>query len=122
MIGAILNDTSVRRGTSAQDMVELHLGSVRLERIQRLTREVDGRVGNEIDELDRVAMRLLLEEYVAAVAHLRAVLRDGAQAVEDAPAALKTVRRYIGQRQRHQKAPVATAPSDLQPASQIRDK
>jgi len=108
----ILNDASARRHAPASDPVEQHLASLRLDRIQRLTREVEERTGLETDELDKVAMRLLLEEYASALVHLRAVAREGAKNVQAAPAALKDVRRFVEKQQaRLAKRPASTAPS-----------
>lgn len=111
-LSLILNDGSARRHAPASDPVEQHLASLRLDRIQRLKREVEERSGLETDELDKVAMRLLLEEYASALVHLRAVAREGARNVQSAPAALKDVRRFVEKQQARQaKRPASTAPS-----------
>jgi hypothetical protein len=58
-------------------------------------------------------MRLLLDEYSSALAHLRAVAREGASRVKGARAALKDVRRYVERRRdRAATRPASTAPSD----------
>lgn len=94
-LAGILNESSPRRLAVSPDPVEQHLASVRLDRIQRLARESQERIGIEADELDRVAMRLLLEEYSSAIVHLRAVAHASATVMEGAPAALKDVRRFV---------------------------
>jgi FkbM family methyltransferase len=65
------------------DPVALHLSAVPLERIRQLTSLLqDGSADN--DDVDAVAMRLLLNDYAAAVRHLRAVARLAADRVDAA--------------------------------------
>ena len=94
-IAHILNAAGVPRVGSTMDAIELHLRSVPLERMKQLTGELAQRDGRDADELDLVTMRLLLEEYTAAVGHLRAVARAAAARVDGAPVPLKQTRKYI---------------------------
>ena len=94
-LARILNDADTRHNAAAADPVDLHLKSVRLDRIRQLTRAVEDRIGLEPDGLDGITMRLLLDEYTAAVAHLRAVAREAAKRVAGAPAPIKDVGRYL---------------------------
>ena len=55
------------------DPGQVHLTSVPLERIQSLTLELQERSPADADEVDAITMRLLLNDYKTAVAHLRAV-------------------------------------------------
>src|SRR5688572_12327981 len=68
---AALNSTT---GCDA-DSADFHPGIVPLERIGRLASELTQGVAADIDEVDCLAMRLLLNEYAAAVAHLRVAAR-----------------------------------------------
>jgi len=61
-------------GASADtDPGQVHLSSVPLERIRALTLELQDRVATTLDDVDAITMRLLLNDYKTAVAHLRAV-------------------------------------------------
>lgn len=109
----ILHDSSSRRQTAASDPVAEHLAALRLDRIQQLAREIELRSEREPDELERITMRLLLDEYASALAHLRAIAREGARNVEQAPAPLKDVRRYVDrEREIEAKQRASAAPSD----------
>jgi hypothetical protein len=55
------------------DPNQVHLSSVPLDRIHALTVELEQRSTVAPDDLDALTMRLLLNDYKAAVAHLRAV-------------------------------------------------
>jgi len=59
--------------TTDTDPDQVHLASVPLERIQALTLELQERSAHVTDEIDAITMRLLLNDFKAAVAHLRAV-------------------------------------------------
>jgi hypothetical protein len=91
----ILHNASIPRAAATTDAVDVHLRSVPFDRIRQLTAEIDRGAEHDVDELDRVAMRLLLEEYVSAVAHLRAVSRIASQRVDSAPGPLKELRMYV---------------------------
>ena len=65
------------------------LGSVMIERIRRTTSELERRRTGDIDAIDALTMRLLLVDYVAAVSHLRAVVRITERRLTGASAAIK---------------------------------
>ena len=98
----ILNGTSAPHVTSTSDAAEMHLRSVRLERIRELAAELDRRGGQTSEPVEGIAIRLLLDEYTAAVAHLRAVVRIAVNLVDSAPAPLKVVRKYVHQQVKRQ--------------------
>jgi hypothetical protein len=83
--------------TTETDPGQVHLMSVPLERIQALTMELQERSAADADEVDAITMRLLLNDYKAAVAHLRAVANGVDSRLLAVGAALhqsrKTVRR-----------------------------
>jgi hypothetical protein len=59
--------------TGDVDPGQVHLDSVPLERIRALTLELEERSACAQDDIDLITMRLLLNDYKAAVTHLRAV-------------------------------------------------
>jgi hypothetical protein len=77
------------------ETTEAHLASVPLDRIAHLTSELQQRLDHDIDEVDALAMQLLLTDYAAAVAHLRAVARVAEQHVEKAAAPVDEARRFM---------------------------
>jgi hypothetical protein len=74
---------------------DVHLNSVPAERIRRLTAELDDESREAPDAVDAIVMRLLLDEYTSAVAHLRAVARLAAARVDRAAAPLREARRAM---------------------------
>jgi hypothetical protein len=67
------------------DAGQVHLASIPLERIRGLTIELQERSFAVQDDIDAITMRLLLNDYKTAVAHLRAVTDGvGAQLQESA--------------------------------------
>ena len=80
------------------DLADVHLGRVPLARIGRLTSELRQRGTVDIDDIDRVAMRMLLSDYAAAVAHLRATARLAEQRLADAAAPIQEMRLLIRRR------------------------
>jgi hypothetical protein len=77
--------------TAASDPDQVHLASVPLDRIQALTVELQERSTVDADDIDAITMRLLLNDYKTAVAHLRAVangvdarLHAGGQEIHEA--------------------------------------
>ena len=77
-----------------RDAATRHMESLPLERIRQLTELVDQR-STEADEVDAVAMRLLLNDYAAAVGHLRAVTRDAGSRLDAAAGPVADVRRFL---------------------------
>ena len=63
-----------------------------LERVIRLTGQLQGRVGSEQDAVDLLNIRLLLNEYVSVVADLRAVAASADEHLEKALSSLKEER------------------------------
>jgi hypothetical protein len=80
---------------------DVHLDSVSLERISRLTSELAQRAAIDTDDIDRLTMRLLLNEYTAAVAHLRAAARLTEQRMLEATVAIQETRLYLRRRKKH---------------------
>ena len=74
---------------------DAHLAGVPLERIRRITSELQQRTGADIDDIDEVTMSLLLNDYRTAVAHLRAVARLAEQGVTAAAASIQEARLFI---------------------------
>src|SRR5262245_6282502 len=73
-IAQIIAESKALASTSARDTdpADVHICSAPLERIKRLTAELTQEVSTDVDDIDRVAMQLLLNDYAVAVAHLRA--------------------------------------------------
>jgi hypothetical protein len=59
--------------TAELDPEQLHLASVPLDRIAGLSAELRQRSVEPQDDIDAITMRLLLNDYRIAVAHLRAI-------------------------------------------------
>ncbi len=120
-LARILSDARPYAEGSTPDAVE-YMHGVRLQRIQHLTAQLDERAGCDIDGVDAVTMRLLLEEYAHALAPLRAAVREDSNALERSAAALRTDQRRANLLAEQQETGfVATAPSGPPPASQSRD-
>jgi hypothetical protein len=85
--------TAVSREGEA-DPAGLHLAGVPSERIQRLTAELRASDGAD-DEISAIAARLLLNDYAAAVGHLRAVARLAVTRIEGAAAEIKSSEKAI---------------------------
>ena len=75
------------------DPAQVHLNSVPVERIRRLSAELEAGSASDLDAVDAVIMRLLLSEYTSAVAHLRAVAQMAASRVDHAGGPLREARR-----------------------------
>jgi hypothetical protein len=80
---------------SGAEAADVHLSSVPAERIRRLTAELHSDLSRELDEIDAVVMRLLLNEYATAVVHLRAVARMAASRVDRAGGIVREARRAV---------------------------
>jgi hypothetical protein len=90
--------TATRDGTA--DPADVHLASVPLERIRRTTSELQLGSGIDIDDVDAVTMRLLLNDYTTAVAHLRAVARLTEQHITAATAPIQETRLLVQRQQK----------------------
>ena len=80
---------------SADDPVAVHLADVPSARIRELTRILQQPPMGGNDDIDALAMRLLLNDYMAAIAHLRAVARAAASLVDGAAAPVKQTQRFL---------------------------
>jgi hypothetical protein len=80
---------------------DIHLDSVSRERISRLTSELAQRATIDTDDTDRLTVRLLLNEYTAAVAHLRAAARLTEQRMLEAAGAIQETRRHLRRQKKH---------------------
>ena len=79
----------------ARDAATNHLQAAPLERMRQLTVELQSRSDSGLDEVDALGMRLLLNDYATAVAHLRAVARDAGERIDAAATPLNESRRAI---------------------------
>lgn len=64
------------------DPTALHVRAVPSERIRRVTAALQLAPTGPLDDVDRVSMRVLLNDYTAAVAHLRAAAQAAANIVD----------------------------------------
>ena len=88
--------TSVMRATETDaDPVGVHLAEVPEARIRVLTRMLQQQPTDGNDDIDVLAMRLLLNDYAAAVAHLRAVARVAASLVDGVTAPVRQGHRLL---------------------------
>jgi len=82
-------------GDTDADPVLLHLASVPIERIRQFTSELQARPQSGSDDIALVTMRLLLNDYATAVAHLRAVARLAVTRVEKAALDIRDSRKQL---------------------------
>jgi hypothetical protein len=80
---------------NGSDVVDWRIRSVPLDRIAHLTIELQQRSGAEVDAVDALAMRLLLNDYTVATTHLRSVTRIAGQRMVMASSRLKDVRALV---------------------------
>ena len=115
-IQRILAQTTYAAGAneSAGNPVAVHLADVPAARIGELTRILQQRPMEANDEIDTLAMRLLLNDYVAAVSHLRAVARVAASLVDGAAAPVKQAYRFlhVDDKKRQRQTGSDTPPAD----------
>jgi hypothetical protein len=84
-----------------------HLESIPVERIRELTTELSSKTAERDDAFDALTLQLLLNEYVAAVGHLRAVARLAAERIDGAAMPMKHARRAVHRLMKsHNAAPV----------------
>lgn len=111
-LARILSDARPYGDAPAPDALE-HLHRVRLQRIQNLTAHLDNPAARGVDDVDAVAMRLLLDQYMDVVVQLRAAARAGAQTLAGVADAVRADRRRIEERSKQRETPpVSAAPSD----------
>jgi hypothetical protein len=77
------------------DAADVHLNSVLVDRIRQLTDLLRGMNSAGDDALGALTLRLLLNEYRTAVAHLRSVAQMAANRVDAAPRTLKDAHRAL---------------------------
>ena len=77
------------------DPAETHLVVVPLDRIRRLTAELQRASDDDIDEIDAVTMRILLSDYTLTVGHLRAAARLAEQRVIAASVPIQHARSVV---------------------------
>jgi hypothetical protein len=82
------------RGERAGRSVE----ATTLDRVRRLTAELQARGGAPVDEIDALASRLLLADYAAAVSRLRSVAREAGRSIDAASESVREVRRFLWRR------------------------
>ena len=75
--------------------VSLHLGAVPAERIRELTALLGRTADRDNDEIDAIAMQLLLNDYSSAVGHLRAVARLAATRIDDAAVPVREAQLFM---------------------------
>ncbi|HEY6612905.1 MAG TPA: hypothetical protein VIZ32_00255, partial [Vicinamibacterales bacterium] len=98
------------------DPVGVHLAEVPEARIRVLTRMLQQQPTDGNDDIDVLAMRLLLNDYIAAVAHLRAVARVAASLVDGVTAPVKQGHRLLrlDDKRRQKQAGSAAPPANDQ--------
>jgi hypothetical protein len=104
---------------SAGNPVAVHLADVPATRIREFTRILQQRPLEANDDIDALAMRLLLNDYIAAVSHLRAVARVAASLIDGAAAPVKEIHRFLhadDKKRQRQSTETGTRPPDDQPA------
>lgn len=97
-LGQILADSKPTVSTFTaddRDAAARHLESVPFERIRRITADLLERGDSRNDDVDALAIRLLLNDYMAAVAHLRAVVRDAGRRIDAAAEPISATRRFV---------------------------
>jgi hypothetical protein len=95
-LAQIIAESSLPVATSeVTNPVDAHIESVPLERIRRLTSELTPGTASAIDEIDGLTMRLLLNEYSVAVAHLREATRLSVHRIAAAAVPIQETRRRV---------------------------
>ena len=80
---------------NSSDDVDWRMRSVPLDRIAHLTMELQQRSGADVDAVDALAIRLLLNDYTTSTTHLRAVTRTAGQRMVTASSRLRHVRAVV---------------------------
>jgi hypothetical protein len=95
------------------DPLRVHLTSVPLERIRALTTELQEPGPSTPDDIDAITMRVLLNDYRAAVSHLRAVTNGVDSSLHHAWEEM----RYFQKKLRHEAERAAKHGAPQDPAS-----
>ena len=90
----ILAEPRKNESQSTGDPVTLHIADVPVERIRRFITELQSANGDR-DEVAAVTMRLLLNDYATAVAHLRAVARISVARIESALEPIRDCQKFL---------------------------
>ena len=107
-IEEILAQTAPGATAGAADATAVHLNSVSIERIRRLTAALgDLPLEQGPDVVDAVLMRLLLDEFMTSVFHLRAVARTAVSRVDAATTPLRDARRAMHRLEKTAATPTA---------------
>jgi hypothetical protein len=105
-------------GQRRADPVAVHLADVPAERIVRFTQALRSRrsdsTGN--DDVDVLTMRLLLNDFVAAVGHLRAVTDIAGSQIDNAAAPVQDGHRFLEREARREEKIRARQASSSGPA------
>ena len=80
---------------SGPDPAAAILSGAMTERLKNMTAEFKRYPATQLDRTDAVSMRLLLTDYMTALAHLRAVTRLAEQRLTSAAATLKGQVRFV---------------------------
>ena len=104
--------TGVRSNGGAEDSVAVHLAQLPAARIRAFTQMLEQRVA-EVDDVDALAMRLLINDYTTAVAHLRAVAQVAASLVDGAAAPVKRGHKFLlrDEKRRHNQDAATALPA-----------
>lgn len=77
------------------NLVALNLSRVPMERIRQMTGLLEQRLNDEIDAVDAVALRVLVNDFTAAVGQLRAVTRLTGEQLAGIAGAIKEAQRLV---------------------------
>ena len=77
------------------DLVALNLNRVPMERIRQMTGLLEQRLNHEIDAVDAVALRVLVNEFADVVGQLRAVTRLTGEQLAEIAGAIKKAQRLV---------------------------
>lgn len=92
----ILAQSRTSSTSGEEDAAALHLAAMPVERIQRFTHTLASQPAQAgWDDVDGVTMRLLLDDYVDAVGHLRAVSRLAAARIDAAVGPIYECRSFL---------------------------
>jgi hypothetical protein len=80
--------------------VTSHLAGVPVDRIRQLTSALQRGLDDTVDEIDAVAMRLLLNDFRIAVPHLRAIAQTAGARMDDAADLIREGQRFVRREQK----------------------
>ena len=100
---AVAQETDARRpGASADQPAIDGISAVGVERLRALTAEVRERMNSsDLDDLDGITMRLLLDEYRRVFGRVRAAVRATEHSLRQSHATVHESQRYIDRELRH---------------------